>query len=555
MAVKGKICVVFLLFAAVAFISASASFGMSENDEEIRVCKMMCEFSGEDDKPRCIKKCEEYHPEKQKREGEGGEGRGTGHGGSSDRRGGGGGSGDRQDIILAMEEQDVRKMVEQCHQSCQGSQGEQQRPQCFQTCMQKRFRDYERSRGHDTRTRRTDKRQQSNNPYVFKDQHFTARLETEHGNLRVLQKFTDRSDLFQGIEKYRFAYLVAEPQTFVIPNHWDADTLVFVANGKGTITLIEEDSRQSHNIKQGDLFWVPAGITEYLINTDNNERLVLAKIIHSVSVPGELQLFSVGGGDPESSFYNAFSTEVLEAAFDVDRDSLGRITGQQKQKQEQGMFKKATEEQIKSLAGKESRIWPFGERKEKGKGTYSIFKKDPSVANDNGILHEVDSGDFPDLRNINVAFSFFNITRGSMAGPFYNAKATQVLIVPNGVGWFEMACPHLSEQVTRSGQIRPSYEKVSSELRRGTVVVIPAGHPVVIEASGEDNLEVIGFGLKSDKNEWFPLAGRDNVLSQWEDEAIELTFGSPASEVKKVIEKQDQKLFFKGPVRRGRAFA
>ncbi|KAL8252980.1 hypothetical protein R6Q59_036673 [Mikania micrantha] len=546
MAVKGKICVVFLLFAAVAFISASASFVVSENDEEIRVCKMMCEFSGEDDKPRCIKKCEEYHPEKQKRESEGGEGRGTGRGG---------GGGDRQDIILAMEEQDVRKMVEQCHQSCQGSQGEQQRPQCFQTCMQKRFRDYERSRGHDTRTRRTDKRQQSNNPYVFKDQHFTARLETEHGNLRVLQKFTDRSDLFQGIEKYRFAYLEAEPQTFVIPNHWDADTLVFVANGKGTITLIEEDSRQSHNIKQGDLFWVPAGITEYLINTDNNERLVLAKIIHSVSVPGELQLFSVGGGDPESSFYNAFSTEVLEAAFDVDRDSLGRITGQQKQKQEQGMFKKATEEQIKSLAGKESRIWPFGERKEKGKGTYSIFKKDPSVANDNGILHEVDSGDFPDLRNINVAFSFFNITRGSMAGPFYNAKATQVLMVPNGVGWFEMACPHLSEQVTRSGQIKPSYEKVSSELRRGTVVVIPAGHPVVIEASGEDNLEVIAFGLKSDKNEWFPLAGRDNVLSQWEDEAIELTFGSPASEVKKVIEKQDQKLFFKGPVRRGRAFA
>ncbi|KAL8232860.1 hypothetical protein R6Q57_002638 [Mikania cordata] len=537
MAVKGKICVVFLLFAAVAFISGSASFGL--------------------------------------RESEGVEGRGTGRGGG----------GDRQDIILAVEEQDVRKMVEDCHQSCQGSQGEQQRPQCFQTCMQKRFRDYERSRGHDTRTRRTDKRQQSNNPYVFKDQHFTARLETEHGNLRVLQKFTDRSDLFQGIEKYRFAYLEAEPQTFVIPNHWDADSLIFVANGKGTITLIEEDSRQSHNIKQGDLFWVPAGITEYLINTDNNERLVLAKILHSVSVPGELQvnlleftyiriqnlyffllnlkkkvvfrfqLFSVGGGDPESSFYNAFSTEVLEAAFDVDRDSLGRITGQQKQKQEQGMFKKATEEQIKSLAGKESRIWPFGERKEKGKGTYSIFKKDPSVANDNGILHEVDSGDFLDLRNINVAFSFFNITRGSMAGPFYNAKATQVLMVPNGVGWFEMACPHLSEQVTRSGQIKPSYEKVSSELRRGTVVVIPAGHPVVIEASGEDNLEVIGFGLKSDKNEWFPLAGRDNVLSQWEDEAIELTFGSPASEVKQVIEKQDQKLFFKGPVRRGRAFA
>lgn len=142
-----------------------------------------------------------------------------------------------------------------------------------------------------------------------------------------------------------------------------------------------------------------------------------------------------------------------------------------------------------------------------------------------------------------------------MAGPFYNTKTTLVLMVPNGEGRFEMACPHLSEQVTRSGEINPSYEKVSSELKRGTVVVIPAGHPVVIEASGAQNLEVIGFGLNSDQNEWFPLAGRDNVMSQWEDEAIELTFGLPVKDVQKVIQKQSKKLFFKGPVRSGRAFA
>ncbi|KAI3732390.1 hypothetical protein L1987_63595 [Smallanthus sonchifolius] len=476
-------------------------------------------------------------------------GRGTG------RRGGD----DQYDVILVEEEQDVRKMVEQCHQSCQGSQGEQQRPQCFKPCMQKRFQDQGKSqRGRDTsrpeRTRRTDKQQQSNNPYVFEDHHFTARLETEHGNVKVLQKFTDRSDLFQGIEKYRVAFLEADPQTFIIPNHWDADALIFVANGRGTITLIEGDSRQSHNIKRGDLFPVPAGITAYLINRDNNERLVLAKILHTVSVPGELQLFSVGGGNAESSFYNAFSTEVLEAAFDVDRDSIGRLIGQQKQEQEQGIFKKATAEQIESLTQEDKgRKWPFGERKEKG--THSIYKNEPSVANENGILHEVDSNDFPDLRHCNVAFSFFNITRGSMAGPFYNAKATQILMVPNGEGRFEMACPHLSEQDTRGGQINPTYEKVSSKLRRRTVVVVPAGHPVVIESTGEQNLEVIGFGLKSDENEWFPLAGRDNVMSQWEDEAIELTFGSPAREVQKVIQKQNQKLFFKSPARSGRAFA
>ncbi|KAK9070118.1 hypothetical protein SSX86_010518 [Deinandra increscens subsp. villosa] len=465
---------------------------------------------------------------------------------------------DRHDVMFAEEEQDVRKMVEECHQSCQGSQGEQQRPQCFQTCMQKRLGDRGTSRGRGDprrpeRTRRTDRQQhQSNTPYVFEDRHFTARLENEHGNVRVLQKFTDRSELFQGIEKYRVAFLEAEPQTFVVPNHWDADALIFVANGQGTITLIEENSRQSNNIKRGDLFRVPAGIPAYLINTDSNERLVLAKILHSVSVPGDLQFFSMGDGNPESSFYNAFSKEVIQAAFDAS--SFTFLYPKIHKFRKQGIFKKATEEQIRSMAGKEeSRIWPFGERKERG--THSIYKKEPSVANENGVLHEVDSDDFPDIRDINVAISLFNITRGSMAGPFYNTKATQVLMVTNGIGSFEMACPHLSNQATRGGEINPTYERVSSELRQGTVVVIPAGHPVVIEASGEENLEVIGFGLNSDKNEWFALAGRDNVVSQWEDEAMELTFGYPASEVKRVIEKQSKKLFFKAPVRGGRAFA
>lgn len=62
------------------------------------------------------------------------------------------------------------------------------------------------------------------------------------------------------------------------------------------------------------------------------------------------------------------------------------------------------------MTGKdEGRTWPFGERK----GPYNIFKKNPSVANDNGNLYEVDSDDFSDLRDINVAFSFFNITQVS----------------------------------------------------------------------------------------------------------------------------------------------
>lgn len=90
----------------------------------------------------------------------------------------------------------------------------------------------------------------------------------------------------------------------------------------------------------------------------------------------------------------------------MDRGSLEKLFGQQKQ--QQGIFKKATEEQIRALSGKdETRTWPFGERK----GPYNIYKEKPSVQNEYGNLHEVDSKDFSDLRDMNVAFSLFNITQ------------------------------------------------------------------------------------------------------------------------------------------------
>lgn len=110
--------------------------------------------------------------------------------------------------------------------------------------MQKQFHKQGKREGGDISQKQQGKKssgqqQQSNNPYVFEDHHFTTRLETEQGNIRVLQKFTDRSDLFRGIEKYRVAILEAEPQTFIIPNHWDADALIYVVNGTTFFNLLD----------------------------------------------------------------------------------------------------------------------------------------------------------------------------------------------------------------------------------------------------------------------------------------------------------------------------
>jgi hypothetical protein len=86
-----------------------------------------------------------------------------------------------------------------------------------------------------------------------------------------------------------------------------------------------------------------------------------------------------------------------------------------------------------------------------------------------------------------------------MSGPYYNSRATKISVVIEGEGFFEMACPHLSS----SG----SYQKVSGRLRRGVVFVAPAGHPVAVIASQNNNLQVLCFEVKAHGNFRFPLAG------------------------------------------------
>lgn len=143
-----------------------------------------------------------------------------------------------------------------------------------------------------------------------------------------------------------------------------------------------------------------------------------------------------------------------------------------------------------------------------------------------------------------------------MTAPYYNSKSTKITIVVDGEGYFEMACPHLSQGQGQGqgrqhgGQTQSAgYEKVSSRLRRGTVTVVPAGHPFVAVASRNQNLQLLCFEIKALNNEKFTLAGRRNVMSQLEREAKELAFGMPAREVDEIFRIQQEEFFFRGPNR------
>nr|pir globulin1 - maize [Zea mays]AAB60295.1 truncated globulin1 [Zea mays] len=178
-----------------------------------------------------------------------------------------------------------------------------QRPRCLEQCREEeREKRQERSRheaddrsgkgsSEDEREREQEKEEKDRRPYVFDRRSFRRVVRSEQGSLRVLRPFDEVSRLLRGIRDYRVAVLEANPRSFVVPSHTDAHCICYVAEGEGVVTTIENGERRSYTIKQGHVFVAPAGAVTYLANTDGRKKLVITKILHTISVPGEFQFF------------------------------------------------------------------------------------------------------------------------------------------------------------------------------------------------------------------------------------------------------------------------
>ncbi|KAL0284605.1 UNVERIFIED_CONTAM: Vicilin Car i [Sesamum calycinum] len=367
------------------------------------------------------------------------------------------------------------------------------------------------------------KRNKKANPYFFESQRFDSKYRTEEGNVKVLERFSKKSELLQGVDNYRLAVLEANPNTFVLPHHCDAESVLVVAGGKGTISYVWQNQRKSYNVKHGDPVNTPGRFKEY---------------------------FGLGGENPES-FYRSFSNEILEAAFNVPSDKLKRLFGQQKK----GVIIRASKEQIRALS-QESEESSRGGREESW-GPFNLLDKRPLFSNRYGQYFEASPNDYQQLKDLDVSVGFMNINKGGMIAPYYNSRSTKLVLVVGGSGRFEMACPHLSARSKQGRKERQGetttdvrYQKVSARLSIGDAFIVPAGHPITMIASQDSNLQIVSFGIKGSYNQKYFLAGQDNIWNQVESEAKELSFKMPAREVEEILRRQEQSYFLPGPGQR-----
>ncbi|XP_047088209.1 63 kDa globulin-like protein [Lolium rigidum] len=417
------------------------------------------------------------------------------------------------------------------------------------------------------RQREGQQEQDSRRPYVFGPRSFRSIVRSDQGFIEALRPFNEESRLLRGIKNYRVAIMEVNPRSFVEPGYTDADGIGYVAQGEGVLTVIENGEKRSYTVRQGDVVAAPAGSIMHLANTDGRRKLIIVKILNTISVPGQFQYF-LG-----ESLVSSLSKRVQRAAFKSSDERLEKLFGRQGRKK-QGFIVRASPEQVRELRrhaseGGQSHHWPFGGD---SRSTYNLLEQRPTIANRHGRLYEVDARSFRALGDQDVRVSFANITTGSMTAPYYNTQSVKISVVLEGEGEVEIVCPHLSQDSERhqqgqserehqqrghgsesesesEQQQQEKYQTIRARVSRGSALVVPPGHPAVAISSsrGSNNLQIVCFEINAQKNERVWLAGKNNVLGKLDRPAKELTFGAPAREVDEVLEAQQEEGFFAGP--------
>ncbi|XP_047088828.1 cupincin-like [Lolium rigidum] len=402
-------------------------------------------------------------------------------------------------------------------------------------------------------------------PYHFGEESFREWARTRHGHFKVLERFDD--ELLRGsVGDYRVACLDAAPRAFLQPSHYDADEIFYVKEGEGVLVVLRNGRRESFCVREGDVMVIPAGSIVYSANTHRSRWFRVVMLLNPVATPGRFEEFFPIGGQGMESFFRAFSDEVLQAAFNSRREELESMRGQSK-----GEIWQASEEQIRELSRSCSRGGRgggggSGSSKEEEIKPRSLPSQKPLYSNNHGRMHIITGDECRHLRDLDMEVGIANITRGSMLAPRYTTRATKIAVVVEGSGYFEMACPHKTgtdsgrserrergehgreEEEEQEQKESRGYRQVRAQIKEGSVIVLPAGHPATFVAGNEGNLAVICFGVGVSNDEEVFLAGRNSLLKQLDAPAKTILFGEQGREAAdRVIGAQTESVFLRGP--------
>ncbi|WVZ55838.1 hypothetical protein U9M48_006446 [Paspalum notatum var. saurae] len=387
---------------------------------------------------------------------------------------------------------------------------------------------------------------------------------------------------------YRLHFITMDPGALFLPVQLHADMVFYVHSGRGKVTYIEEDSSEqsSLEVERGDVYNLEQGSILYIQSYPNatRQRLRIYAIFTSEAINAEdpskpkVEVYS-----SVSKLVKGFAKEVLRRGSNSQLINGDVIIVSKVQAEVVEAIKSAktppqiipynpaeekpedksnwTEDMVDALLGvrdpeeflnKKKKKKDKDKKKSKSKA-FNFYSGKPDVENCYGWSRTMTNKDLDALHGSSIGMFMVNLTTGSMMGPHWNPKATEIAIVTGGSGIVQTVCPSDGSSPSPSSgerkrghrgherggrpggrrgdddgegdEGRPRCRSSVLRVKEGDVFVVPRFHPMAQMSFNNDSFVFVGFSTHMGQNHPQFLAGKGSVLQAIGKEVLAMSLG------------------------------
>ncbi|XP_019182650.1 PREDICTED: vicilin-like seed storage protein At2g18540 [Ipomoea nil] len=373
-------------------------------------------------------------------------------------------------------------------------------------------------------------------PFLVKKWERKTTVKTENGEVSTVR-------ISDGIANgwYHIEFITLEPNSVFLPVLLQADMVFYVHTGSGRISWTDDDETKKVELRRGDIYRLKPGTLFYIESSLEMERQKLR--IHALFANAETDLHEPAATGPYTSIRNlilGFDRIVLEAAFGVSGKPIEELVSSPDPGAIVHGFsneKKTTVvvfEFMKAILGSSS-IFQSQNNKKKTK-TYNVFSHDPDFENCNGWSTIVSKKRLHALKDLDVSVFMVNLTKGSMMGPHWNPRATELGICLSGPGIVRVVC----SSAANANAKQTGCKNMRFYVEEGDVFAVPRFHPMAQMAFNNHSFVFMGFSTSSKKNHPQYLAGKASVLRTLPRDVVAVSFGASNETMDLVLDKQEE---------------
>ncbi|XP_050128995.1 vicilin-like seed storage protein At2g18540 [Malus sylvestris] len=337
---------------------------------------------------------------------------------------------------------------------------------------------------------------------------------------------------------YHIQFITLEPDSLFLPVLLHADMVFYVNTGSGRLSWTDDDEIRRVDIKRGDLYRLDPGTVFYVQSNLETERPKLRiNAIFASNSDDDLYDPAVGAYSSIRDIVRGFDPKLLRSAFKVSEEVIESIVN--------GTDQSAI---VHAIPTKKETFWDLEARflktfllgndgiafnSKKKTTTYNIFDEEPDFENCNGWSLTVNKKTSNLLKGSNIGLFMVNLTKGSMMGPHWNPRATEIAIVLQGQGMVRVVC---SSTAVKKSECR----NMRFRVHEGDVFAVPRFHPMAQMSFNNNSLVFMGFSTTEKKNNPQFLAGKYSVLQTLDKQVLAASFNVTNTTIDQLLSVQPE---------------